>query len=97
VLRFRCQDGLPGQLPRDTSAHEDAQDLSAASCTVPRKRTHLHACTIEDVNRDGRADLLCHFQNVPTNWQTGQTLVTLAGKLNNGESIFASDKILLVP
>jgi len=49
------------------------------------------------VNRDGRADLLCHFQNVPTNWQTGQTLVTLAGKLNNGESIFASDKILLVP
>lgn len=84
------------------SVRFDVHDVIRASLLLGTLSVRTHKdgtsmCTIEDVNRDGRADLLCHFQNVPTNWQAGQTLVTLAGKLNNGEAIFASDKILLVP
>jgi hypothetical protein len=54
-------------------------------------------CSIEDVNLDGIQDLMCHFQNVASNWQADQTLVNLTGKLNNSEPVLASDFVRIIP
>ncbi len=77
--------------------HEvDVASLRLGTLTVRRKGKSGGTCATTDVNGDGLPDLLCHFENVASNWVAGQTVVTLSGKLTNGELIFASDSVRLV-
>jgi hypothetical protein len=54
-------------------------------------------CAIGEVNGDGYADLLCHFENARSNWQSGQTMVTLTGALVSGGAFEAHSDVCLKP
>jgi hypothetical protein len=60
-------------------------------------KTTQPQCSFQDIDADGVTDLVCQFNNDPTNWITGQTEAVLSGKLKNGASIVDSDTIRLVP
>lgn len=55
------------------------------------------SCSFEDVNADGRNDLVCHFVDDPAYWQGGGAVAKLTGKLVNGTPIEGSDSICIVP
>ncbi len=50
-------------------------------------------CSVTQVNADGYDDLVCHFDNVSTNWTSGQTTATVSGKLYNGLPFQGSEAI----
>ena len=50
-------------------------------------------CSVTQVNADGYDDLMCHFDNVSTNWTSGQTTATVSGKLYNGLPFQGSEAI----
>jgi hypothetical protein len=50
-------------------------------------------CSVTQVNADGYDDLMCHFDNVSTNWTSGQTTATVSGKLYDGVPVQGSDAI----
>ncbi len=50
-----------------------------------------------DVNGDGRLDLLCHFSTQQADFQTGNTVGILRGKLTNGLPIRGQDSVKIVP
>ena len=50
-------------------------------------------CSVTQVNADGYDDLMCHFDNVSTNWTSGQATATVSGKLYNGLPIQGSEAI----
>ena len=49
--------------------------------------------TLEDVNGDGKLDLLLHFKTQATGIQCGETSASLAGKTVSGQAIEGSDFI----
>jgi uncharacterized delta-60 repeat protein len=61
-------------------------ELSLASCSAP-----------EDVNGDGRPDLVCHFTTKKTGFQRGDTKGLLTGETINGTPIKGSDSVVVVP
>jgi hypothetical protein len=75
----------------------NTKSLRLGALVVRSAKDSTSQCARSDVNYDGRTDLVCQFQNVASNWQPGQTTVPLTGTFNNGDSIFASDQIRLVP
>ncbi|MGE5090132.1 MAG: hypothetical protein ACM3QY_13475 [Candidatus Levyibacteriota bacterium] len=58
-----------------------------------RVRGSRPLCSLSDANADGYDDLVCQFDNVSTNWTSGQTTATVSGKLYNGLPIQGSDTI----
>ncbi|HVQ39156.1 MAG TPA: hypothetical protein VMS31_16575 [Pyrinomonadaceae bacterium] len=50
----------------------------------------------EDVNGDGRPDLICHFQTQSVGFQPGVTHLILAGRTIAGEAIHGTDSIRMV-
>jgi hypothetical protein len=52
--------------------------------------------TLEDVNGDGKLDLLLHFKTQATDIQCGETSASLAGKTVSGQAIEGSDFIKTV-
>lgn len=80
----------------------DVRDIAPATLrlgllAVRTQKGGAVQCAIEDVNGDSYPDLVCQFQNDAASWTTRQSIVTLSGKLVNGETIFASDTVRLVP
>lgn len=75
----------------------DPQSLMLESLPIRTKNNGKPQCSIEDVNSDGYADLVCHFMNDPAAWEDGMTSATLTGRLFNGMSVRGSHEILLVP
>jgi len=51
---------------------------------------------IEDVNGDGRLDLMLHFRTQDTGIQCGDTSASLTGETFDGAPIQASDSIITV-
>ena len=51
----------------------------------------------EDVNGDGRADLVCRFTTQKTAFQAGDTQGILTGKTAGGTPIRGTDSVLIVP
>ena len=51
----------------------------------------------EDVNRDGFPDLVCHFDTLKANFQTGDTQGVLQGQTVEGILIRAMDSVRVVP
>jgi hypothetical protein len=54
-------------------------------------------CSVQAVNGDSYPDLVCHFDNMRSNWKAGQTSVTLSGTLVSGGAFEASDSVCLKP
>jgi hypothetical protein len=50
-------------------------------------------CSVTQVNADGYDDMVCHFDNVSTNWTSGQTTATVSGKMYDGVPLKGSDAI----
>ena len=63
--------------------------------TPVRAKKGVPSCATQDVNLDSVADLVCQFENVAGNWQIGQTIATLSALLANGETILASDAVVV--
>jgi uncharacterized delta-60 repeat protein len=61
-------------------------ESSLAFCSAP-----------EDVNGDGRPDVICHFTTQKTGFQTGDTQGTLMGKTVAGIPLRGSDSVVIVP
>jgi hypothetical protein len=54
-------------------------------------------CSVQAVDGDSYPDLVCHFDNLRSNWKAGQTSVTLSGTLVSGGAFEASDSVCLKP
>lgn len=96
--------GSPGVVPVAIFSGDNASiyDIDIATLRLDSLELRMNKqdkplCSHEDVNKDGTADLMCHFQNGASNWTAGQSAAVLTGKLKNGGSIVASDSIRLVP
>jgi probable HAF family extracellular repeat protein len=66
----------------------DAEDSNQRDCSESHGTGH-----IEDVNGDGRPDLLLHFDTRETGIDAGDTTAALTGKTLSGTSIEGSDTI----
>ena len=51
----------------------------------------------EDVNGDGRLDLVCAFTTQATGFQSGDTMGTLKGKTVTGQLISGTDSVRILP
>jgi len=60
-----------------------------------RVRGDKPLCSVTQVNADAYDDLMCHFDNVSTNWTSGQTTATVSGKLYNGLWFQGSEAICI--
>ncbi|MGH8034309.1 MAG: hypothetical protein ACREO9_03720, partial [Lysobacterales bacterium] len=74
----------------------DTSTLRLGKLILQKAAKGKSSCSSSEVNGDGVPDLVCKFQNEASNWQPGQTVVTLTGKLINGEAFIASDAVHLV-
>lgn len=54
-------------------------------------------CVVEDVNGDGRADLLCHFETLAAEFRATDTMGTISGLTSAGTGATGSDFIRIVP
>ncbi len=54
-------------------------------------------CGLDDTNIDGFYDLVCHFEDNPDYWETGNDDATLTGALLDGTEIEGTDSICIVP
>lgn len=55
-------------------------------------------CGIEFANADQHLDLVCHFEDDPSNWSIGgDSIASVYGSLFDGRQITGSDSICLVP
>jgi len=73
----------------------DAREIDPTSVVFgPGRATEVHGRGHwEDVNRDGRIDLLLHFSCAATGLTPGMETATLYGRLTNGEWITGSDRV----
>ena len=69
----------------------DAEDASQRDCTEAHGTGHL-----EDVNGDGRLDLLLHFETQQTGIDPGDTQACLTGKTFTGVDIQGCDSVTTV-
>ncbi len=75
-------------------------EVDRASLTFGRTgdETSLVSCNAgEDVNGDGRLDLVCRFATALTKFQMGDTEGILKGKTVEGTPIIGSDSVSIVP
>jgi hypothetical protein len=54
-------------------------------------------CKPEDANGDGLLDLVCHFDTLTTNFESGDRVGRLTGKTISGEPILGEDSVRIVP
>ncbi len=88
-----------------TAIFNPVTDLSQDSLTfgrtgvepsLHRRGNDLPNCGEEDVNGDGFADLVCHFETEFAGFQNGDTKGFLRGQLNDGTDFEAMDAITIV-
>ncbi len=53
----------------------------------------LPKCDVQDVNVDGKPDLMCHFETQRTGLQVGDVVAFLKGKTKDGVEIFGQDVV----
>jgi hypothetical protein len=68
----------------------DAEDAAQRACGAARRSGHR-----EDVNRDGQADLVLHFETQQTGIDLGDTTAVLTGTTVSGDQIVGQDGILV--
>lgn len=71
--------------------------LSFNGMAVRVKGNGAPQCSLQNVNGDGYADLVCQFVDDPSAWLGGSTTATVKGNLNSGTPFAGSDEICIVP
>src|SRR3954451_5757047 len=66
----------------------DAENPAQRDCSESHGRSHL-----EDVNRDGRRDMVLHFDTRQTGIDLGDTRACVNGRLPSGKSFEACDVV----
>jgi len=86
-----------------SSASFDASQVDPESVTLSGAPVRLigrgnkYSCSRQDVNSDGRMDLLCHVETAQFMLQTGDTTAVLLGSTFGGQRIRGEDSIRIVP
>lgn len=82
-----------------TATFDVTEALDQSSFTFGRTgdEQSLLRCNPEDVNKDGYADWVCHFDNQTAAFQLGDTEGILKGKTKAGLPIRGSDSVKIVP
>ena len=85
-----------------SSATFDARTVNPSSVTLasaPVKLTGKGTAmySIQDVNNDGRLDMVVHVTTSAFQLTTNDTLAVLKGKTNGGVSIKGTDTVRVVP
>lgn len=81
----------------DAPAEIDPESLTLAGARVKvAGKSDKSLCHSEDVNHDGRLDLVCQFEN-DLNAQVGDTIAVLDGDTFSGTPIRGQDSISIVP
>ena len=78
-----------------SSASFDATTLTTASVRFGKTGVEAVAlkCAPEDVDLDGRADLVCHFATAATGLSSGDTVAYLTATTAAGEAVAGSDAV----
>ncbi|MGE5297143.1 MAG: hypothetical protein ACM3VT_20150 [Solirubrobacterales bacterium] len=79
------------------AAQIDPLSLCVSGMTLKIRPNGRPQSCIEDVNRDGRGDLVCHFVSSSRWWRASNTIVSLTGTLSDGTLIEGSDEICVQP
>ncbi|MBI2094178.1 MAG: hypothetical protein HYT88_05575 [Candidatus Omnitrophica bacterium] len=92
----------PGKIPvaiLSTNRFKAPEVVKQSTLTFGRLGTEqsLVFCKPEDVNADGRLDLVCHFESQRTAFQTGDTQGILEGLTISGIPLKGADSIRIVP
>jgi N-acetylneuraminic acid mutarotase len=86
-----------------SSATFDATQVDPASIRLTASAVRLtgrsdkYSCNTRDVNRDGRADLVCRVNTDPSMVKAGSTSAVLTGRTFGGQDIQGVDTIRIVP
>lgn len=81
----------------DAPALVDRATLTFGRTGLEKSLLSVKRCVKEDVNGDGRPDLLCHFDTQACAFQPGDTRGLLMGKTVKGRSLVGSDSVVVVP
>lgn len=79
------------------AAKIDPTSLRLAGMVVKTKPNGKPQYSLEDVNRDGRRDLVCHFVDRLAPWPLGVRTLMLTGKLSDGTPVEGDDEIHIFP
>lgn len=98
------QPTAPGKIPvaiLSTAAFDAPSLVDRATVTFGRTGTEkslaASGCTPEDVNGDGRLDLICHAETLLAAFQAGDTQGVLQGKTLDGRAFLGTDRVTIVP
>lgn len=83
-----------------TAIFDAATQVDKTALTFGRTGSEngLAKCTgDQDVNADGRLDVVCHFKTQQTGFQSGDTVGVLKGNTNGGIPIVGTDSVKIVP
>jgi hypothetical protein len=86
-----------------SSATFDASQVNPASVSLAGARVNLigkagrYSCSSQDVNSDGRADLVCHVETAAFLLEPGESTAMLEGETYDGASIRGQEIIRIVP
>ena len=80
----------------DAPAIVDRDTLTFGRTGLEKSMTS-QPCGVEDVNKDGILDLVCHFENEQAGFQTGDVSGILRGKTLSGKLFQGIDLIKVVP
>lgn len=75
----------------------DIESIFFNGLAVREKGNGEPSCGAEDVNGDLVSDLVCHFEDDPTNWSVGNDDGQLTAKLFDGKDIYLNDSICVKP
>ena len=75
----------------------DPASLSFGGLEVRVRGNKGPLCSVEYSNDDMDLDLVCHFEDDPTNWEVGNGEATLTGNLIDGTPFEGIDSICIVP
>jgi hypothetical protein len=75
----------------------DVSSLKFAGAPVQKRKNGTFMASFEDVNGDGRPDLVLHFETQALGLTSASTEATLTGLTNTGRCVSGTDSVNIVP
>lgn len=75
----------------------DLSTVRLGTASIATRPDGTYRVTVEDVNGDGRLDLLVHFNSASLGLAANPTSLTLTATLTNGRTIIGTDVVRVVP
>lgn len=93
-INLKSQGNTPAAILSGGPDNVDASQVEASTVKLAGASS-LHS-SLEDVNGDGRQDLVLHFDTQALQFTSGSTSATLAGKLKDGTDIQGSHSVRII-